>query len=159
MIRPTVSITDSGKEQQAALAKKLKGMKSAFVTIGVHEDAGSYEGGGPDVVEVALWNEFGTTKTPERSFIRSAIDDNESLINGWREEIIGKIIHDGWSVDKGLEAIGLRVQILIQNKIKSNVPPPNAPSTLKQKSRDGVADTTLIHTGLLLRSITYKVFT
>lgn len=160
MIRPKVTITDSGKPEQEALAKRLKGMRGAFVTVGVHEDAGSYEGNdAPTVAEVALWNEFGTTKTPERSFIRSAIDENEPLINQWREELINKIVNEGWTVEKALEALGFRVQVLIQNKIKSDVPPPNAPSTVAAKTREGVAQVTLQNTKLLLRSITYKVHT
>lgn len=130
----------------------------AYVAIGVHEDAGTYGDGGPDVVEVALWNEFGTTNMPERSFIRSAIDDGMEQINQWREEFLTKMLTDGWTERKALEAMGFRIQTLIQNKIKSNVPPPLAESTVQAKMKDGVAPKTLIDTGLLLRSITYKVY-
>ena len=160
MILTKVTIIDDRKAKDAAMAKRLKQLKGAYVTIGVHEDAGQYTEGShpPSVVEVALWNEFGTSNIPERSFLRSAIDGNESLINSWLKEVCQKITFGEITVEKGLEIIGYRTQVLIQNKIKSNVPPPNAPSTVAQKQRDGVAPNTLINTGLLLRSITYKVF-
>ena len=157
MIKSKVKTSDSNPQQIKNFQKKIKGKEKAYVTIGVHPDAGTY-GDGTSVVEVALWNEYGTSTIPERSFIRSAIDQNTKLIEAWRLEMIENILTKDWSVKQALEAIGFRVQTLIQNKIKSNVPPPNAPSTLAQKRRDGTGSNTLINTGLLLRSIGYKVY-
>lgn len=137
--------------------KRIRGKENAYVTIGVHEDAGAYPDG-TSVVQVALWNEFGTDNMPERSFIRSTVDENRSKIEVWRLEMIENIMTKGWTVNKALEAMGFRIQVLIQNKIKSNVPPPNAESTLAGKRRDGVGSSTLIHSGLMLRSIGYRVY-
>lgn len=140
------------------LVKKIKDAEDAYVTVGVHEDAGSYKDG-QSVVMVALWNEFGTNKTPERSFLRSTINGNVGLINKWREEVIGNILNKDWTVEKALTALGFRVQILIQNAIKSDIGPPNAAYTVERKRLAGIAPRTLIETGLLLRSIGFKVFT
>lgn len=169
MIKPVITFQDVGLiDSIKMLGKRIKGLEGAFVTIGVHEDAGKYTDGPnpPTVVEVALWNEFGTEHIPERSFLRSAIDDNEGTINQWRTEALNKILSGDWPVSKGLEMIGFRVQQLIQNKIKSSVPPPNAPSTVAAKQASGVlpgslpaggSTGTLIDTGLLLRSISFRV--
>lgn len=156
MIIAKVQIKDSGKFWFKKLAKQLEGFDHAYVTIGVHEDAGQYPDG-TMVAEVALWNEFGTRFIPERSFIRSAIDENQGLINAWREEAISKIIAGKWTVEKALDALGFRIQVLVQNKIRSNVPPPNAPATVAHKTKEGVPQRTLMETELLLRSIKYKV--
>ena len=147
--------------------KKLDQVKKGYVTIGVHEDAGGYDNGVP-VWKVALANEFGAhiengfgkgieINIPERSFIRSAIDDNIDKINKWREEMLENIFDKNWTVEKALKAIGLRIQILIQNKIKSHVPPPNADSTLAEKKREGQGQVTLVASGTMLRSVTFKV--
>lgn len=158
--------TVKGDKQVKDFLRRVKFAKNSYVTIGVHQEAGQYKFSGtektgssppPTVVEVALWNEYGTSTSPERSFLRSAIDENASLINQWRFEMIDKILNKGWTVEKALTAIGFRIQVLIQNKIKSNVPPPNEPGTKAQKKRDGVGDATLIWSGLMLRSITFKV--
>jgi|WetSurMetagenome_2_1015567.scaffolds.fasta_scaffold112317_2 hypothetical protein len=137
----------------------LAGAKESYVTIGLHEDAGQYTGGksNPSVVEVGLWNEFGTETSPERSFLRSTIDENQSLINNWRDEAINNMILKGWTLNKALEMMGFRIQVLIQNKIKSNMPPPLAKSTSDAKISHGLAPVTLIETGLMLRSVTFKV--
>lgn len=146
------------KDEVKKLLKELKGFANSYVTIGLHEGAGNYpSAGAPSVVEVGLWNEFGTAHSPERSWLRSAIDESETLINKWRDEAIANIIFKRWPVAKALEMMGLRIQILIQNKIKSNVPPANAPSTLAAKKDHGVAPNTLIDSGLMLRSVTYEV--
>ncbi len=158
---------DNSKKIKAA----LKQVSGSYVTIGIHKDAGEYDDG-TDVATVALANEFGVPSKgiPQRSFFRTALEENEGKINAWREEALGNIIEKGWSVQKGLEMLGFRIQILIQNKIKSNVPPPNKASTLKEKQRQGVASKhgqkagfegrtgTLIESGLMLRSVGYKVF-
>lgn len=136
--------------------KKLDQIKKSYVTIGIYEDAGSYENG-ETVIKVALGNEFGTDTIPERSFFRSAIDDNLDKINKWREEMIVNIFENNWPVEKALRAIGLRIQVLVQNKIKSNIPPDNSPATKAHKLKEGVGQKTLIETGLMLRSVTFKV--
>lgn len=128
----------------------------AYVTIGVHEGAGQYPGG-QGVYQVALWNEFGTEHIPERSFVRATIDENESKINKWRDEMMDNVITKNWSVEKALTTMGFRIQVLIQNKIKSNVPPVNAPGTIKAKQKAGVPQVTLQNSTLLLRSITFQV--
>lgn len=156
MISAKTKTTVKGQEGFDRLRRVLTQYKNAYVTIGVHEGAGEYQSG-ISVVQVALFNEYGTERSPARSFIASTIDDKEAEINEIRDKAIDAILEGKMDIDKALQMIGFRIQTLIQNKIKSNVPPPNAPSTLKQKAKDGVGSATLIHTGLLLRSITYKV--
>jgi len=156
MIRSKITVRKDDSSKFKFLRAQLKHLKKAYVTIGFHSDAGQYADG-TDVVQVALWNEFGTEKTPSRSFIRSTIDENADKINKWREEALENIIYKGWSVEKALAMIGFRLQTLIQNKIKSNVQPANAPSTQQHKAREGVPNRTLIETELMLRSVTYKV--
>jgi hypothetical protein len=159
LIKIKTETTSKGDELVKRLIKIIKHAPNAHVRIGFFEGAGSYQGkDAPDVIEVALWNEYGTSRSPARSFIGSAIDENEASIAQWREEIIEGIVLKGWTIEKGMEYMGFHIKTLIENKIKSNVPPPNAPSTIAMKAADGVSPNTLIHTGLMLRSVTYQVF-
>jgi hypothetical protein len=146
-------MTTTDKDKSIELYKKLEQIKKGFVTIGIDEDSGSYEKTGIPIVKVALWNEFGTDTQPERSFLRTAIDEGTAQINKWQQEILINILEKNWSVEKGLKALGLRIQVLIQNKIKSNVPPPNKPSTLKRKH----GSITLNDTKTMLRAVGYRV--
>jgi hypothetical protein len=155
MLKAHVKITEHN-EKLKKLKERLKGIKKAYVSIGVHEDAGEYEGG-LEVFQVALWNEFGTETIPARSFFRSTLAEHEADINHWRADLLKEVIEGKITVQKALSTIGFRVRELIKNKINSNVPPENAPSTVAKKKAEGVAPRTLVETGLLLRSIEFKV--
>lgn len=153
--------TVKGQEKVDRFLRDIKYAATSYVTIGLHEEAGTYPPNGDGisvtVAEVGLWNEFGTKNSPERSFMRSAIDEGQGQIEKWRMELMGKVMEGKMTLEQALNAMGFRIMTLIQNKIKSNVPPPNADSTLAAKKRHGVAPNTLIDTGLMLRSVTYKV--
>lgn len=148
----TLKVTDNTPK----LRRLVSQLKESYVTVGVHEGAGEYEDG-TLVAEVALWNEFGTETIPARSFIRSTLNENATQINAWRREVLAKVLKGEITVRRALETIGYRLRELVKNKINSNVPPPNAPSTVAKKKREGVAPRTLIETELLLRSIEYRV--
>ncbi len=152
--------TVKGQAKVDKFLRTIRGAKEAYVTIGLHEGAGKYTEGPnpPTVVEVGFWNEFGTVTSPERSWLRSAIDEGEAQIIKWRDEAIEKILAGEWSLDQALHSMGFKIMTLVQNKIKSNVPPPNEEKYAAEKKADGLADTTLIRSGLMLRSVTYKVY-
>jgi len=156
MIKIQGQFTDKRNKAYDEFVRKNRKASGPYVTVGVHEGAGQYESG-VEVWKVALWNEFGVPKNhiPERSFIRSALDENTEKINGWRVELVGKIM-DGLPIEDALDALGFRVQQLIQNKIKSNVPPPNVAKVTSKKIRDGHEPQTLMDTKLMLRSITFR---
>lgn len=187
MIHSKAKTETKGQDKIERLMEVIRRYPTAHVEIGFFSGAGKYQGNNPpDVAEVALWNEFGTSTSPARAFMGPAIDENEGKINRWREEAVNNILDKGWTVQQALEMVGFRMKTLIENKIKSNVPPPNAASTVAGKQRDGLLPksvkvqgiekeyklkgaaavtvlrgrgktNTLIDTGLMLRSVTYKV--
>lgn len=169
MISAKVSFSEKATPEFEKLKKLVGKSANSFVTVGIHEDAGQYTKGSnpPSVVQVALWNEFGTEKTPKRSFFQSAIDENQSKIEAFRDKMVENILFKDWTPQRALEAIGFFVQNLIQNKIKSNVPPAYGtgkgnPSEriaeLQEAKRRRVGHTqTLRESELMLRSITFKV--
>lgn len=156
MIKAKVKVSEKGKAEWDKFRKEMAKIKGSHVTVGIHEGAGEYDDG-VSVVQVALWNEFGTEHSPERSFIRSTLDGHIHDVNEWREDLLEKIMEGKITTQKALETIGFRLRELIKNKINSNVPPVNAPSTVAHKKREGVAPRTLVETGLMLRSIEFRV--
>jgi len=62
---------------------RLKGLLAlkapAHIDVGIL-DTGEAEADGTSVLDVALWNEFGTATIPERSFIRAWFDEAEPAL-------------------------------------------------------------------------------
>lgn len=159
MVKPKISFEVRNTAVMDRLLKEMPKLRKSYVTVGFFEGK-TYEDG-TDVVEVAMWNEFGTKNTPQRSFIRSTIEENSDKINRWREEALVEIVEKGATAKKALDGLGEKIVILIQNKIKSNVPPPNAPSTMAAKKRENSTNwgRTLMDTETMLNSVTFRTVT
>ena len=161
----TLHVRNDFEKLVKKLTSDVRGMK---VKVGILSTAKPRESDGDDEtptnVEVAIANEFGTSSIPERSFLRSAFAANErkyieSLGNLMRANII-----NGFSVEQGLQQIGLEVTKDVKNGITQGeqIPPPNAPATLAaklEKTREGSEGSprTLVDTGQLVNSITHAV--
>lgn len=158
MIKSKTTTTRQGEARAAALRQQMDILMhaEAYVTVGIHEDAVYPDG--TNVAQVGIWNEFGTDTIPERSFMRSAVNEAESTINTWRAEGLRNVLEKGWTAQKALEMLGFRLQELVRNKIKSNVPPENSARTQARKERLGVPQRTLIETETMLNSVTYRVW-
>ena len=167
MIRPKVQLKGNFKAT-AALRAAFAKAKGSHVDVGVQKDAGSYgptkkQPNPPTVAQVALWMEYGTRYAPARPFLNPAVDDGHDILaKAMAEGLVGIGLH-GWSVEKGLSRIGMSALVLVQNRLLSNVGPAltgtwDPPSGyLGYKRAQGMGQRTLVATGLLYRSLTFKV--
>jgi len=130
--------------------KEVAGKPS--VAIGVLEDSGDH-GDGLSVAEVATFNEFGTETIPERSFIRSTVDQNFNNYLERSRKLQSKVILQELSVKEALSVLGESIQSDIIKTINAGVDPENDPKTIERKG----SSTPLIDTGQLKQSIRYKV--
>jgi hypothetical protein len=105
------------------------------------------------ILEVAIFNEFGTEHTPERSFIRAYVDENQDKIRGWLKALMPSVIKGARTREQVLQLIGVKMVAEIQARISSGISPANAPGTIIRKG----SSTPLIDTGALRSAITFKV--
>lgn len=138
-----------GAALEAALAKIASGLeKGASVEVGFFE--GATEDDGTPVALVAALNEFGTSRIPPRPFFRNAIAKNSSK---WPTNIAAALKANNYDAAVALKLVGDEIVSEIQDSIRSNTPPPNAPSTVAAKG----SDSTLRDSGVMLRSVAYVV--
>ena len=104
---------------------------------------------GTFVAQVARYNEFGTLNIPMRPFFRNAINKN---IKKWYATL-QNAINQNATPSKALSIVGEVARADIIQSITDLRTPPNAESTIKQKK----STNPLIDTGLMRRSVTYKV--
>lgn len=161
MARPNVPLTSDDPSRQKEIEKKWKAINNSVVTVGVHKGAGKYKNG-PEVSEVAFFNHFGTKNIPARPFISQAIDVNRVKLNRLQDKLLNQVILGDKLVFTALKQLGKTMEIMIVSQIdnSNSWAVPNAQSTAEQKNRPGGAlrgATPLIRSGLLKRSITFKV--
>lgn len=79
-------------------------------------DAGIQSGTKSEILDYAFWNEFGTTRIPERPFLRSTLLRFKSELLKKSQEAVKKIAN-GESVIQNLNIVGL----FLESKIKKNI--------------------------------------
>jgi hypothetical protein len=106
-----------------------------------------------DIIARATYNEFGTSRIPERPFMRTALRENRPGYNELRRADARKILRGEMLLSTALRRIGWKARDDIKAMIESSMDPVNAPSTVKQKGHAR----TLIDTGVMHRAVTYKI--
>ena len=150
-----MSVTFSGGKEMEKFFKLAGKGGVDGVDVGFFSSAKYTDG--THVAAVAAWNEFGTKMKgkdhiPERPAIRQSIKSNKkNLLNIIKKNINTMIM----VIDKRLaEKIGMSQVGAQQKSMVDLKEPANATSTLRQKFPK---TNPLVHTGMLIRSVTHKV--
>lgn len=138
-------ITGAGKE----FFRQIEELKKLQVRIGYQR--GEAKGkDGMNRLDVALWNELGTSNgIPSRPFLRNSVDNNAEQIDKACKDAI-KVITKGGKAKDVLNSIGGMQKAQVQHTIDSGEFVPNALSTVKRKKGSAKP---LIDTGLLRDSV------
>lgn len=138
----------------------MKELGNNSIIAGVLKESGNADNG-MTLAEIALINEFGTTKAgrnhkvtiPSRPFMRQAADKNEKEWLDFSENVVGKMIDKGAGAGQAYNIIGQKVEGDIKEIFVTGDFAPNAPATIAKKG----SDTPLIDTGKLRQSIRYRI--
>lgn len=131
----------------SAFVKGFEALDGLGVTIGIHAEDGS------ELAVIAASHEFGTNAIPERSFLRSTLDEQDGAYREATADAIRGVLDGKRSAQAALERLGQRVVRDVQGKIRSGIDPALSPTTIAAKG----SSKPLVDTGRLLRSITYQV--
>lgn len=125
------------------------------VTVGIQgsQAVADHSGAGITVAQVGAYNEFGTSRIPARSFVRSTVDGNSRLYSRMLADVARSWIARRLSLAQGLGLVGAKVAGDIKLRIAAGISPPNAAATIARKG----SSTPLIDTGQLRSSITSAV--
>jgi hypothetical protein len=106
----------------------------------------------PDVAAYAAANEFGTSKIPERSFIRSTFDEERATLTRMMDAAALRAQTVLIPLADALIPAANHLRNAIIRKITSSPPPPNAPATVAAKGFNAP----LVNTGQLQRALTWR---
>lgn len=101
---------------------------------------------------IAAIHEFGLGDMPQRSFLRSAYDENLPMIDKMIQRVADGAVF-GLGTNAALNQLGNVVQGMVQRKIVDGPFVPNSPATIKRKK----SSKPLIDTGHLRQSIRYVI--
>lgn len=141
---------------QAVLREIKKIQRQPHVAVGMQGREGEAihpSDNSVTVAQVATFNEFGTKNIPERSFIRSTMDENVRPLLKDNERLFYLIAAGKTTTEKALNTLGLKIVSLIKKKITDLRSPPNDPKTVARKK----SSNPLIDTGVMRQSVTHKV--
>lgn len=142
-------------KKKAAQVKKLGKLRDYKLTVGIQGPEAEAIHADSDVrtVDVATFHEFGTSRVPERSFIRATVDEKEDEIRKLQKRVANGVKQGKLTEEKALELLGLKVQGDMVARVRANIPPPLKPQTIKRKG----SSVALIDSGQLVQAITFKV--
>lgn len=135
--------------------RKIKAMlpqiDKVSVKVGIQSDAGEQDG--VSIAQYAFFNEFGTKSIPERSFLRTATDENQAKYNRFISDRLGKVLDLTLTPRQAFDQLGLMAVGDIQKKITDIKTPPNSPYTIAMKG----SSNPLIDNGTMRSSIRHEV--
>lgn len=128
--------------------QKLYGME---VVAGMLRDSGKAENGA-SYVDIAAWNEYGTSRIPSRPFIRISADTNKAAWAKMAQQCVNDVI-DGDSPRDAAQVVGHRMVEDIRKVFGSSELKANAPSTVKKKGRNEP----LVDSGEMRRRVNFRI--
>lgn len=139
-------LTSEGKRYFEQLEK----LANLEVQVGFQDGATNDEGA--SLAEIAAYNEFGSSDTPARPFMKQSFENHESELQEACEQV-NNVLSNGGTTDEALSQLGMFAKGLIQEEIVNGDFAPNAPATIAAKG----SDTPLVDTGQMRQSVNYVV--
>jgi len=134
----------------AEIIRNVRELDGKTVKAGILKDAGK-EPNGTSLVDVAIYNEFGTSRIPSRPFLRIATDRNKTTWQNEAERIVDKVFA---RYNPNFSILGRTMVENIRDVIgNKSLLAPNAPATIRKKGHDKP----LIDKGKLKSSVAYEV--
>ena len=88
---------------------------------------------GASIVEVAIWNNFGTDTIPRRPFMDNAAPKIQNEYKKFLKQTIKKLNSGELSMQTVLKTAALKSESIVRNEIVSGTYVPNSPATIAAK--------------------------
>lgn len=119
----TVQTGQTGKSTVKKILKRIEKLSDKSLSVGFF--ANSEYPDGTSVASVAMWNNNGTDRMPERPFFTKGILIGQMSVKPLSEEMICDVVAGEMTTRNYLNAIGITYQDAIVQAIDSDLPPPN----------------------------------
>lgn len=131
--------------------EELKKLESLEVQVGYWRGEKTYDDGA-DLVDIAAYNELGTSSIPPRPFMKQSFENHGDDLQNACDEVNAAISRGDTAV-QALEKLGTFGKALVQQEIRDGEFEPNAPATISKKN----SEQPLIDTGTMRQSVDFKI--
>lgn len=146
-MKHNINIKSLEKELKKALKKSdVKGIDVGFLSSAKYSN-------GIQVAAVAYYNNFGTINIPARPFFSKCVAKNANKWLFTLSDMLKKNRKNELNVNQCLDMLGNVIVSDIQESITQLREPPNTEQTIKQKD----SSNPLIDTGLMRKSVAYRI--
>lgn len=142
-----VKLIDHGFDKIIQQALKLDGKG---VKVGIRRGKGSHEG--TDMLDIAVYNHFGTATIPARPFVSDCAEKNAGQIQEAQKRLVYRVYQGGLSADGALAELGAWYVNVQKGHILHGGWTPNAPATVKRKG----SNKPLVDTGQLVNTVDWE---
>lgn len=141
-----VKITDKDEDFKR-MEKEVASLKGRNVKVGIMGEG--------EVLEYAMYNEFGTSRIPARPFMQQTFDNNKAEIDKFIDFLGDQILNGKGNADRALRLIGETYQLKVQQTIRDakSWAVPNNPKTVEQKG----SSSPLIDQGRMIGAVRYEI--
>lgn len=136
----------------AEIINSMKSLSGKTIKVGIQGDETAKYENGVGVIDVAIFNEYGTDKIPSRPFIRQCFELHSKEAFARLEKVVS-FIGKGGDVDVALGNIGQWYEQRMKHVLTTYPWEKNSVATIRKKG----SSKPLIDTGQLRNSIRYKV--
>ena len=142
-----VKLIDHGFDNIIRQALKLDGKG---VKVGIRRGKGSHDG--TDMLDIAVYNHFGTSTIPARPFISDCAEKNAGQIQEAQKRLVYRVYQGSLSADGALAELGAWYVNVQKGHILHGGWTPNAPATVKRKG----SNKPLVDTGQLVNTVDWE---
>lgn len=142
-----VKLIDHGFDNIIRQALKLDGKG---VKVGIRRGKGSHDG--TDMLDIAVYNHFGTSTIPARPFISDCAEKNAGQIQEAQKRLVYRVYQGSLSADGALAQLGAWYVNVQKGHILHGGWTPNAPATIKRKG----SNKPLVDTGQLVNTVDWE---
>lgn len=137
-----------------ALEARIRALGQKKVVVGVPASTNADRKDELSNATIAAAHEFGVQgHIPERSFLRSTLNENKANASRLLAKELKADIEIGEFSDRPFAIVGEKLAGEVKRKIQAGINPPLDPKTVKRKK----SSKPLVDTGSLVQSITYEV--
>lgn len=142
-----VKLIDHGFDNIIRQALKLDGKG---VKVGIRRGKGSHDG--TDMLDIAVYNHFGTATIPARPFVSDCAEKNAGQIQEAQRRLVYRVYQGSLSADGALAQLGAWYVNVQKGHILHGGWTPNAPATIKRKG----SNKPLVDTGQLVNTVDWE---